>query len=179
MALWKSQREDHTSDWPRTIPISSLFKGFTRDIYGDHDVSCIGKEVDIGLDEICDKPLCPADMLLYSLDKALDMCVELTRSSPLTQTEMPYFMHGHAVIDDWRLTTLPIMLSGLGILSTGDIIWYAFLASHLQKSTMHAKILMKNGIDSCASSFQHALDAFNTTCNVEMLSITTCTSALR
>nr|GEU82510.1 hypothetical protein [Tanacetum cinerariifolium] len=108
MALWKSQREDHTSDWLRTIPISSLFKGFTRDIYGDHDVSCIGilvgKEVDIGLDEICDKPLRPADMLHYSWDKALDMCVELTRSSPLTQTGMPYFMHDRAVIDDAGIT---------------------------------------------------------------------------
>ncbi|GKA50029.1 putative reverse transcriptase domain-containing protein [Tanacetum coccineum] len=70
MALWTSQREDHTSDWLRTIPISGLgqtmnsktylcvlcyrlgiplfsvskpcSKVFAGDIYGDHDVSCAG-----------------------------------------------------------------------------------------------------------------------------------------
>ncbi|GJR33714.1 hypothetical protein Tco_1209398 [Tanacetum coccineum] len=49
MALWTSQREDHTSDWIRTVPISGLgqtmnacSRVFTRDIYGDHVVSCVG-----------------------------------------------------------------------------------------------------------------------------------------
>nr|GEU77740.1 hypothetical protein [Tanacetum cinerariifolium] len=33
MALWKSQMEDHNSDWFRVVPISKL---------GDHAVSCAG-----------------------------------------------------------------------------------------------------------------------------------------
>nr|GEV24711.1 hypothetical protein [Tanacetum cinerariifolium] len=93
MALWTSQREDHTSDWLRTVSISGM------DIYGDHVVSCAGiicinhhhnvvrdnlvdicyrfeilagKEVDIGLEGGRDKPLPPADMLLYSWDGGLD-----------------------------------------------------------------------------------------------------------
>ncbi|GJY01404.1 RNA-directed DNA polymerase, eukaryota, reverse transcriptase zinc-binding domain protein [Tanacetum coccineum] len=43
MAFWNSQREDHTSDWLRTVPISGLgqtmnafSKVFAGDIYGDH-----------------------------------------------------------------------------------------------------------------------------------------------
>ncbi|GJX35277.1 hypothetical protein Tco_0246834, partial [Tanacetum coccineum] len=98
---------------------------FARDIYGDHVVSCAeiigikhrhnvvrdtlvdicyrfgisaGKEVDIGLDEGRDKPLCPADILLYSWDGGLDVCVDLTGSSPLTQTGMVDFVPGRAII---------------------------------------------------------------------------------
>ncbi|GJV76459.1 hypothetical protein Tco_1508043, partial [Tanacetum coccineum] len=80
---------------------------------------------------------------------------------------------------DWqlRLATLPIKLGGLGILLAGDISKYAFLASRLQTSALQAKILMKTGIESEGSSFKHALDAFNTTCNVDALFVTTCTSA--
>nr|GEW88649.1 hypothetical protein [Tanacetum cinerariifolium] len=97
-----------------------------QDIYGDHAVSCAGivgikhhhnvvrdtlfdicyrsrisagKEVDIGLDGGRDKPLCLADMLLYPWDEGLDVCVDLTGSSPLTQTEMTDFVPGRAVID--------------------------------------------------------------------------------
>ncbi|GJX71718.1 putative reverse transcriptase domain-containing protein [Tanacetum coccineum] len=135
MALWTSQREDHTSDWLTTVSISGLgqtmngktyrcvlcyrlgiplFSGskpcsacsrvFTRDIYGDHVVSCAGiigikhrhnvvrdtlvdicyhsgilagKEVDIGLDGGRDKPLRPTDILLYSWEGGLDVCVDL------------------------------------------------------------------------------------------------------
>nr|GFA67919.1 auxilin-like protein [Tanacetum cinerariifolium] len=57
-------------------------------------------EVDIGLDGGCDKPLGPADMLLYSWDRGLDVCVDLTGSSPLTQTGMVDFVPGQAVIND-------------------------------------------------------------------------------
>ncbi|GKC47918.1 putative reverse transcriptase domain-containing protein [Tanacetum coccineum] len=39
MALWKSQMEDHTSDWLRVVLISGVF---AEDIYGDHVVSCDG-----------------------------------------------------------------------------------------------------------------------------------------
>ncbi|GKB71595.1 hypothetical protein Tco_0933007 [Tanacetum coccineum] len=79
MALRKSQREDHTSDWLRKVPISGLgqtmnacSRVFAGDFYGDHAISCAGisagKEVDIGLDGECDKPLRPTDMLIYSWD---------------------------------------------------------------------------------------------------------------
>ncbi|GJT42378.1 hypothetical protein Tco_0951093 [Tanacetum coccineum] len=49
MALWTSQKEDHTSDWLRTVLISGLgqtmnacSKVFAGDIYGDHAVSYAG-----------------------------------------------------------------------------------------------------------------------------------------
>ncbi|GJW74220.1 hypothetical protein Tco_0133590 [Tanacetum coccineum] len=81
MALWKSQREDHTSDWLRAVHISGLgqtmnacSRVFAGDIYGDRVVSCVGI---IGL----------------------DVCVDLTGSSPLTQIEMADFVPSRAVID--------------------------------------------------------------------------------
>ncbi|GKC55285.1 hypothetical protein Tco_1078030, partial [Tanacetum coccineum] len=134
LALWTSQREDHTSDWLQTVPISGLgqtmnacSRVFAGDIYGDHAVSCVGiigikdrhnvvrdtlvdicyrsrilagKKVDIGLDGGRDKPLRLADMLLYLWDGGLDVCVDLTGSSPLTQTGMVDFVPSRAVIDD-------------------------------------------------------------------------------
>ncbi|GKE74608.1 hypothetical protein Tco_1536649 [Tanacetum coccineum] len=50
MASWQSQREDHTSDWLRVVPISGLGRMarltvllcVTGDIYRDHAVSCAG-----------------------------------------------------------------------------------------------------------------------------------------
>nr|GFA35142.1 hypothetical protein [Tanacetum cinerariifolium] len=157
MALWQSQRDDHTSDWLRVVSISGLgqtmngktyrsvlcyrlgvplftaskpcsvcSRVFAEDIYGDHDVSCAGiigikhrhnvvrdtlvdicfragilagKEVDIGLDRGNDKKLRPIDMLLYSWDRGLDVCVDLTGSSPLTQTGMTDFATSRVVSD--------------------------------------------------------------------------------
>ncbi|GKD96866.1 hypothetical protein Tco_1380763 [Tanacetum coccineum] len=61
--------------------------------------SVSGKEIDIGMDKGCDKALRPTDMLLYSQDRRLDVCVDLTESSPLTQTRMANFAPGRAVID--------------------------------------------------------------------------------
>ncbi|GJZ39178.1 hypothetical protein Tco_0585741 [Tanacetum coccineum] len=107
-------------------PCSACSRVFAGDIYGDHDVSCAGvigikhrhnvvrdtlvdiccrsgvsacKEVDIGLNKGRDKPLRPADMLLHLWDRRLDVCVDLTGSSPLTQTGMVDFVLGWAVID--------------------------------------------------------------------------------
>ncbi|GJX12155.1 hypothetical protein Tco_0202014 [Tanacetum coccineum] len=84
-------------------PCSACSKVFTGDIFGDHVVSCAGisagKEVDIGLGGGRDKPLRLADILLYSWDKGLDVCVDLTGSSPLTQTVMVDFVPGRVVID--------------------------------------------------------------------------------
>ncbi|GKD13603.1 hypothetical protein Tco_1198010 [Tanacetum coccineum] len=133
MALWKSQMEDHSSDWLRVVPISRLgqtmngrtywcvlcyrldvplfsvlkpcsacSRVFMGVIFGDHavlyagmvgikhrhNVVCdtlvdicyqsgilAGKEVDIGLGGGRDKSLRPANMLLYSWDGGLDVCV--------------------------------------------------------------------------------------------------------
>ncbi|GKC41728.1 hypothetical protein Tco_1059450, partial [Tanacetum coccineum] len=58
-----------------------------------------GKEVDIWLDGGRDKPLRLANMLLYSWDGGLDVCVDLTGSSPLTQIRMADFVPGRVVID--------------------------------------------------------------------------------
>ncbi|GKF93753.1 hypothetical protein Tco_0283453, partial [Tanacetum coccineum] len=68
------------------------------DIYFRSGISA-GKEVDIGLDGGSDKKLRPADMLLYSWDGGLDVCVDLTGSSPLTQTGMTDFAPGRVVTD--------------------------------------------------------------------------------
>nr|GEX33865.1 hypothetical protein [Tanacetum cinerariifolium] len=101
----------NTSMETNFLTCSKVFTG----MYGDHAVSCAGiiglkhmflvrdfgfKEVDIGLGGGCDKALHPADMLLYSWDGGLDLCLDLTGSSPLTQTGMADFMPGRAVIDD-------------------------------------------------------------------------------
>nr|GEU63281.1 hypothetical protein [Tanacetum cinerariifolium] len=59
------------------------------------------------------------------------------------------------------VTTLPINLDGLGILSARDIIQYAFIASCMQMSDLQSKILLNTGIVSYGSSFMHAFDAFN------------------
>ncbi|GKB38032.1 hypothetical protein Tco_0882974 [Tanacetum coccineum] len=106
------------------VPLFS--KVFTGDVYGEHAVSCAGvigikhqhntvrdtlidicspsgisagKEVDIGLGGDGDKALHRADMLLYSWEGGLDVCVDLTGSSPLTQTGMTDFVPGRVVID--------------------------------------------------------------------------------
>ena len=108
------------------VPCSACSRVFTGDIYGDHAVSCAGivgikhrhnivrdvlvdicsrsgisarKEVDIGLYGDRDRSLRPADILLYSWDGGLDVCVDLTGSSPLTQSGMIDFRPGRAVIE--------------------------------------------------------------------------------
>ena len=108
------------------MPCSACSRVFPGDIYGDHSVSCAGiigikhrhnvvrdtlvdicsrsgvsarKEVDIGLTGERDNPLRPADILLYSWDGGLDVCIDLTGSSPLTQTGMVDFVPGRAVIE--------------------------------------------------------------------------------
>ncbi|GKE39269.1 hypothetical protein Tco_1462674, partial [Tanacetum coccineum] len=68
------------------------------DIYFRSRISA-GKEVDIGLGGGRDKPLRPVDMLLYSWDGGLDVCVDLTGSSPLTQTGLTDFLASHTVVD--------------------------------------------------------------------------------
>ncbi|GKB87205.1 hypothetical protein Tco_0959477, partial [Tanacetum coccineum] len=72
---------------------------FTSDIYGGHVVSCAaGKEVD-SLGGGRDKPFRPTNMLLNSWDICRDVCLDLTRASPLTQTRMIYFVPSRAVFE--------------------------------------------------------------------------------
>nr|GFA75758.1 hypothetical protein [Tanacetum cinerariifolium] len=52
-----------------------------------------------GLDGGWDKPLRLADMLLYSWDKGLDVCMDLTGSSSLPQTRMVDFVSDRVVIE--------------------------------------------------------------------------------
>ncbi|CAA0838451.1 Cytokinin riboside 5-monophosphate phosphoribohydrolase LOG3, partial [Striga hermonthica] len=107
-------------------PCSACSRVFDGDIFGDHAVSCagvvgikhrhnlvrdtlsdvcfrsgisVGKEVDIGLLDAQDRPLRPADLLLYSWDRGLDVCVDLTGSSLLTQFGMSDFVPGRVVVD--------------------------------------------------------------------------------
>ncbi|GJZ43899.1 hypothetical protein Tco_0591154 [Tanacetum coccineum] len=129
MDLWTSQREDHASDWLRTVPISGLgqtmnnktyrcvlcyhlgiplfsvskpcstcSRVFAGDIYRDHAVSCAGI---IGIKHrhnvVCDTlvDIC----YRFGISAGLDVCVDLTGSSPLAQTGMTDFVPGWAVID--------------------------------------------------------------------------------
>nr|GEY42182.1 hypothetical protein [Tanacetum cinerariifolium] len=155
--LWKSQMEEHTSNWLKIVPISrlgqtmnsrtyrcvlcyrlgvSLFiipkpcsacsRVFVGDIYGDHVVSCTGivgikhrhnimrdtlvdicfrsgisagKEVDIGLGGGGTNPYIWLICCYTRQDVGLDVCVDLTGSSPLTQTGMNDFLPGCAVTE--------------------------------------------------------------------------------
>ncbi|GKB32767.1 hypothetical protein Tco_0872168 [Tanacetum coccineum] len=137
MALWTSQREDHTSDWLRTVPIYGLgqtmdacSRVFAGDIYGDHVVSCagiigikhchnvvrdtfvdicyrsrilVGKEVDIRLDGSVTNYYVQHICYFTRGIEELDVCVDLTGSSPLTQTEIVNFVPGQAMIDTAQL----------------------------------------------------------------------------
>ncbi|GJU61066.1 hypothetical protein Tco_1238832 [Tanacetum coccineum] len=106
MALWQSEREDHTSDWLRVVPISGLgqtmnacSKVFTGDFYGDHAVSCAGiigikhrhNAVRDTLVDICFRSG-------ISAGKEVDIGLG-GGSSPLTQTGMADFVPDRVVID--------------------------------------------------------------------------------
>ncbi|KAK9740536.1 hypothetical protein RND81_03G042700 [Saponaria officinalis] len=111
------------------LPCSACGRVFEDDIFGDHAVSCSssvglkhrhnlvrdtlfdicfragissGKEVDIGVVDGLGRPLRPADILLYSWDLGRDMCVDITGSSPLTQTCLASFAPGRCVLDASR-----------------------------------------------------------------------------
>ncbi|GJT68044.1 putative reverse transcriptase domain-containing protein [Tanacetum coccineum] len=80
-------------------PCSACSRVFDGDIYGDRIVSCAGI---IGIKHrhniVCDTLV--GHMLSFSgFQLGLDVCVDLTGSSPLTQTGMVDFVSGRAVID--------------------------------------------------------------------------------
>ncbi|GKE84743.1 hypothetical protein Tco_1558485, partial [Tanacetum coccineum] len=81
-------------------PCSACSRVFTRDIFGDLAISCAGiigikHRHNVVRDTLVD--ICYRSWI--SADRALDVCVDMTGSSPLTQTEMADFVPGHAVID--------------------------------------------------------------------------------
>ncbi|GJR96990.1 putative reverse transcriptase domain-containing protein [Tanacetum coccineum] len=102
MALWKSQMEDHTSDWLRTVPIFGLgqtmnacSRVFARDIYGDHAVSCAGiigikHRHNIVRDTLID--ICYRSGILAGKEVGIG-------SSNLRQTGMADFVPGRVVIE--------------------------------------------------------------------------------
>ncbi|GJX42657.1 hypothetical protein Tco_0257647, partial [Tanacetum coccineum] len=105
MALWTSQREDHTSDWLRTVLIFRLGQTMNassrvsaEDIYGDHAVSCAGiigieHRHNVVRDTLVDICYCSG------ISAGLNVCMDLTGSSPLTQTGIVDFVPGRAMID--------------------------------------------------------------------------------
>ncbi|GKA71408.1 hypothetical protein Tco_0777547 [Tanacetum coccineum] len=96
MALWKSQMEDHTSDWLRVVPIAGLGQTI-NDIYGDHVVSCAGivgtkHRHNIVRDTLVD--ICFLSDIIAG--KEVDIGLG---SSPLTQTGMIDFALGRAMFE--------------------------------------------------------------------------------
>ncbi|GJR46042.1 putative reverse transcriptase domain-containing protein [Tanacetum coccineum] len=109
----------------RLVGVPDLLGCLLQGLYGDHVVSFAGivgikhrhNVVRDTLVDICyrsgissgkevtwlggehDKSLRPADVLLYSWDVGRDVCVDLTGSSPLTQTGMVDFVPGRAVTE--------------------------------------------------------------------------------
>ncbi|GKE72774.1 hypothetical protein Tco_1534815 [Tanacetum coccineum] len=122
----------------------------------------VGKEVDIGLDRGHDQKLRLADMLLYSWDGGHDVCMDLTGSSPLTQTVMIDFAPGRAVTDAAHLKRgkymskcaaigygfLPIFFSSLGELETDvvTLLWRIRKFSMAQDIGARATIQIFNRI---------------------------------
>ncbi|GJW21646.1 hypothetical protein Tco_0032268 [Tanacetum coccineum] len=88
LTMIESGEEDQRSEK------EGVAKGFLLGVHDD-----LGKEVDIGLGEGRDKPLRPTDMLLYSWERGIDVCVDQTGSLPLMQTGMVDFMSGRVVIE--------------------------------------------------------------------------------
>ena len=62
-------------------------------------------------------------------------------------------------------------MGGLGIYSAVNVINYAFLASHLQTSSLQAKILANSDISSMGLAFERALGAFRVLCGFNAFSL--------
>nr|GFB60346.1 hypothetical protein [Tanacetum cinerariifolium] len=92
--------------WFRFLPCLACSMVFAGDIYGDHVVSCVGiigikhhhNVMRNTLVNICyrsrilaGKEITSSGYVTLLVDGGLDVCVDLTGSSPLTQTEMDDF----------------------------------------------------------------------------------------
>nr|GEV57035.1 hypothetical protein [Tanacetum cinerariifolium] len=104
IALWQSQMEDHRSDSLKVVPISGLgqtMNGSLRGIFMEimlYHVS-VSLLLNIGI-TLCMIPLSTFVFGQgFGLDRGLDVCMDLTWSSPLTQTGLTDFLPGRAVVD--------------------------------------------------------------------------------
>ncbi|GKF15650.1 hypothetical protein Tco_0057112 [Tanacetum coccineum] len=80
-------------------PCSACSRVFMGDIYGDHVVSCADI---IGIKHwhnVVRDTLTPNGYVTLLIGERAYVCVDLTRSSPLTQTGMADFVAGRAVTD--------------------------------------------------------------------------------
>ncbi|GJW60994.1 hypothetical protein Tco_0110329 [Tanacetum coccineum] len=111
MSLWKSQMEDHTSDWLKVVLISRLGQTMNGRTYWCVLCYRLGVPLVSVLKpwSACSKTLRQIfrkTMMYRVMDKGLDVCVDLTGLSPLTQTGMTDFVLGSAVIEAAQLTLL-------------------------------------------------------------------------
>ncbi|GKE67118.1 hypothetical protein Tco_1521279 [Tanacetum coccineum] len=90
-------------------------------------------KVDIGLGGECDKSLHPADVLLYSWDVGRDVCVDLTGSSPLTQTGMVDFVPGRAVTEATQRKRVKYEAKCTDIMDTVFSLSHSLLLGNLRK----------------------------------------------
>nr|GEV24709.1 hypothetical protein [Tanacetum cinerariifolium] len=96
--------EDHTFDWLMMVPISVLgqtMNGFLLGIFMETMLyRVLGLLVSNIVLTLYVIPLSTYVIILeFQLDGGLDVCVDLTRSSPLTQTRMVDFVPGRVMID--------------------------------------------------------------------------------
>ncbi|KAL6557393.1 hypothetical protein OROMI_017743 [Orobanche minor] len=93
VALWKSQQ-----GMVGIKHIHNLVRDTLLDVCFRSGISA-GNEVDISLRDGRDRPLRPADLLLYAWDRGWDVYVDLTGSSPLTRSGMLDFVPGQVVAE--------------------------------------------------------------------------------
>nr|GEV67847.1 putative reverse transcriptase domain-containing protein [Tanacetum cinerariifolium] len=143
-----------------------------RKFFMAQDIGAPSKKVDIGLDEGSVKPLRPADMLLYSWDRRLNVCVDLIGSSPLRQTEMVDFVLGRAVIDDAQRKRVKYMDNCAAIGYRFLPFSFSFLGELKEDASaaLQTKLLWHVGIVASSSTFDDGLCVFNTSMKIDLLS---------
>ncbi|GJY25666.1 hypothetical protein Tco_0400392 [Tanacetum coccineum] len=108
-------------------PCSTCSKVFAGNIYGNHVVSCAGI---IGIkhqhNAVCDTL---STSVIVRGFQPLDVCVNLTGSSPLTQTEMADFVPGRAVIDAAHRKCVKVLFSS-GVAPYNDSTLEDFKTKH-------------------------------------------------
>ncbi|GJS62512.1 hypothetical protein Tco_0657296 [Tanacetum coccineum] len=129
MALWTSQKEDHTSDWLRTVPIFGLeqtmntcSRVFAGDIYGDHVVSCAGiigikHRHNVVRDTLVD--ICYRSRILAG--KEVDIGLDGGRDKPLRLADMLLYSWDEGLDVSIRYGFLPFSFSSLGELEANAV----------------------------------------------------------